>query len=200
MNTFTASSPGRRLITRVLPAVTIVALAGLVAFRNRKTDVRMVPACPERARSELQLRDNRLFDGERLFTGIVFERYADGVLRSRSSVSNGLLQGLSQGWHTNGQLQIAEQFVAGIAHGPRTKWYPNGAKLSEANIAGGQLNGSFHRWHENGTLAEQIEFLNGRPEGVSLAWFSSGRPKARVVARSGQTVERASWGDAGNGP
>ncbi|MEQ2007850.1 MAG: toxin-antitoxin system YwqK family antitoxin, partial [Limisphaerales bacterium] len=152
---------------------------------------------PEVPRSSLVLKDGKLFrpaQGEP-FTGTVVEYYAPGRLQSRSVVFNGLLHGLSEGWHTNGVRQVAEYFVAGVSEGVRVKWYPNGAKLSEAAIVAGKLNGSFRRWHENGKLAEQIDLLDDQPHGESLAYFPSGFLKARVRLERGQVVNRETFKD-----
>jgi antitoxin component YwqK of YwqJK toxin-antitoxin module len=46
-------------------------------------------------------------------------------------VSNGQLNGVSEGWFTNGVLQIREHFMDGSSEGPVTKWHSSGAKLSE---------------------------------------------------------------------
>ena len=154
---------------------------------------RVVPALPERARSELQLRDERLFEGDRPFTGIVIERYSDGVLKSRSTVSNGLLEGLSEGWHTNGVLQVSEHFVHGVSDGLRTKFYPDGKKLSEASILNGEIDGIYNRWYENGQLAERVHLSHGVADGESLAFHPDGSLKARVRLDHGQVVEQHFW-------
>src|SRR6266511_3157124 len=69
------------------------------------------------ARTNLALVAGRLcLSGQtNAFTGLMVEHGADGSLRSRSSVVNGLLHGLSQGWYTNGQLQVTEQFKEGVS-------------------------------------------------------------------------------------
>ncbi len=155
------------------------------------------PAWPDVLRTNLVFADDRFRtspDGP-LFTGFVIERYADGALRSRSAVSNGLLHGLSQGWYTNGQLQVAEPFTAGVADGLRTKWYADGTTQSVATIAGGKLNGTFRRWHTNGVLSEQAEFVADHPDGVSTAWYPSGYLKARVFVKSGEAAEQRHWAD-----
>lgn len=155
------------------------------------------PAPPEVPRTSLVLKDGKLFrpaQGEP-FTGTVVEYYSPGRLQSRSVVSNGLLHGLSEGWHTNGVRQVAENFVAGVSEGVRVKWHPNGAKLSEANIAGGKLNGTFRRWDERGRLAEQIELVDDQPHGESVAYFPSGCVKARVRLERGQVVNRETFKD-----
>ena len=180
-----------------LTALAILAGAAIAVVRVSKPGVQSSTslAAAEAARTNLVLQDNRLHLRGRStpFSGWMVEHYASGTLRSRSSLSNGLLHGLSQGWHTNGQLQVEEHFVAGTSHGVRTKWYPGGAKLSEATIADGKLNGPFRRWHENGALSEQVDFVADRPDGVALAYHPDGSLKAEVLTQAGKPIEQRSW-------
>jgi antitoxin component YwqK of YwqJK toxin-antitoxin module len=131
---------------------------------------------------------------------VMIERFADGLAKSRSAVLGGRLHGVSEGWHTNGQLQVLEHFTDGVSNGLRIKYYPNGQKQSEAHVVAGQLHGVYRRWHANGQLAEQIEFRSGKPEGVSLAYFETGFLKTRTMSRSGAVVDRQTWKDGEAGP
>jgi len=202
------SRPGTRVDwTKHLLWCIPVALVGALAWFARQPPLSPNVPTPsaevaEVPRAQLEIRSNRLHQigVANTFNGWMVERYPDGALRSRSAVTNGLLHGLSQGWHTNGQLQVSEYFVAGTAHGVRSKWYPSGAKLSEATIAEGKLNGPFRRWHENGAPSEQIEFTNDQPDGICLAWFPSGSLKTRVLTQSGQLIKQQSWKDGENAP
>jgi antitoxin component YwqK of YwqJK toxin-antitoxin module len=161
---------------------------------------RFVPRPPEPLavlRSALIEKEGRLFltGAARPFTGSMIERYPDATLRSESAIANGLLHGLSQGWYTNGQLEIKEQFKAGKSHGLRTRWYPSGAKLSEASIREGQLHGPFRRWHENGTVAEQVQMQRGKPDGVAWSFYPSGFAKGRAKLEQGRVVNQVFWRD-----
>jgi antitoxin component YwqK of YwqJK toxin-antitoxin module len=129
------------------------------------------------------------------FSGLMLEHSADGVLRSRSSVSNGLLHGISEGWHTNGQLQVTEHFKDGVSHGLRTKWYSSGARLSEGEIVEGRFHGTFRRWSESGALLEQVEFVAGQPHGVAMAYYESGFVKKWARIKEGKVIEQQSWND-----
>jgi len=152
---------------------------------------------PELDRTKLVLTEGRLRvkDSAAPFTGFMLEHYPDGAMRSRSAVSNGILQGLSQGWFTNGQLQVTENCKEGVSDGLRTKWYASGAKQSEAGIVSGKSQGMFRKWHENGALSEQVEFVADQPQGVSLAYYPSGYFKARVIMKDGKPVEQTFWKD-----
>jgi antitoxin component YwqK of YwqJK toxin-antitoxin module len=188
---------------KMLIAISCLAvLAGLVALLNRpgtkeapRVEVRAAPA--ELSRTNLVLEEGRLrqLGSATPFTGFMLEHYPDGVLRSRSAVANGLLHGVSEGWYTNKQIQVSENFKEGVSHGLRTKWYPGGAKQSEAQIVDGKLNGTYRKWYENGALSEQAEFAANQPEGISLAWFPSGSLKARVAMKQGQATDQEFWKD-----
>jgi antitoxin component YwqK of YwqJK toxin-antitoxin module len=129
------------------------------------------------------------------FTGLIIEKYAEGQIKSRSSISNGILEGISEGWHQNGKLQIQEKFRAGISDGIRTKWDTNGVKISEATIVAGKLHGSFKRWHSNGVLADEANMSSGKPDGLARAWHPSGAPKSEVVMKAGEVIESKQWED-----
>ncbi len=115
------------------------------------------------------------------FTGFMVEHYPDGVLKSRSAVSDGVLHGVSEGWYPNGGRQVREHFVLGVSHGLREKWHANGRLWSRATIEEGKLNGEFKRWDEAGNLAETLLMKSGEPDGDAVAFHPSGFLK--VVAR-----------------
>jgi antitoxin component YwqK of YwqJK toxin-antitoxin module len=180
----------------------LAALAGLISFwpsrqppKPPRAEISTTPV--EVSRTNLVRVDGRLCQTgqNKSFTGFMVEYDPYGRLRSRSAIADGLLSGLSQGWYTNGQIQVTEQFKGGVSHGLRTKWYPSGAKQSEVNIVDGQLNGVFRKWHENGVLSEQIEFVGGQPDGLSLGYFPSGCVRARVVMKAGKPIEQQFWKD-----
>jgi antitoxin component YwqK of YwqJK toxin-antitoxin module len=155
------------------------------------------PYLPEVRREALVLKHNRLFrlNEPNPFTGFLLERYDDHTLKARSGLRNGVLDGFSDGWHTNGVRAVHEVFKNGLSHGLRQKWYPNGNKLSEASIVAGQLDGPFRRWDENGALAEEIQMKNGLPHGFSRAYYQSGRLKTAARVENGKLLETHSWPD-----
>ncbi|QBG47443.1 toxin-antitoxin system YwqK family antitoxin [Verrucomicrobia bacterium S94] len=123
--------------------------------------------------------------------------YANGELRSRTEIVDGVPDGLSQGWFTNGQLQVAEYYTHGVSHGLRTQWYITGEKKSEAEIVRGQIHGRFRRWYKNGQLAEDAGFSNGIPHGISYAWYEDGAKKAEVLMENGVVVKQQFWDEYG---
>lgn len=195
------AAPARRLARWLLSVVilaTAVAVLWNVRDRNSSVPVATAPlALVELLRSDLTLIDGRLcrVATSNAFTGLLVERHPDGTLRSRTQVMNGLLNGLSEGWYTNGQRQVTEYFTNGVSHGLRVKWHPAGRKASEARIVDGKLHGRFVSWHDNGVKAAEVEFKHGQPDGISSAYFPSGALKSQVTMRDGTAIERKDWKD-----
>ena len=154
-------------------------------------------AVEETLPGSLVLREGRWYrqGGIEPFTGILSDYYANGARKSRSTVTNGFLEGISEGWHTNGQKQISESYHAGVSHGMRTKWYDTGTKLSEVTIAHGKLEGTFHRYYEDGQLAESITLKDGLPDGLSRSYYPSGFLKAEAQLADGKLIEQKFWND-----
>ena len=185
----------------ILGASLVIGVVLVIGSRNAPAPPTAVQSI-EVHRSELVLDNGRLrqIGHTNFFNGALVEYYEGGALKSHSMISSGLLEGLSEGWHTNGQLQVRELFKQGVSHGLRTKWYDTGVRRSEASIVNGQLEGPFRQWHENGALAEQIEFRAGQPHGLALAYFESGSLKAKAAMERGNVVDRQSWADGASVP
>jgi len=190
-----ARPPGRLPYRAVVLCVVLACLACLAAALLYPRLRPRPAALPEVPRAQLTLREGHFYQAgaSAPFTGFVTERYQSGSLKCRSVVSNGILEGLSAGWHTNGQQQIEEYFHAGVSHGHRTKWHENGKRQSEADIVEGKIQGVFRRWYPDGALAEEISMRAGQPDGLSRSYYPSGYLKAQVQLRMGEVLEQRSW-------
>lgn len=171
----------------------ILALTGIFTPRPAEPVSSSAPApepMPEVPRDQLQRVDGRWWrsGAARPLDGVMVERYADGSMRTRSEVRDGLLDGISEGWTPAGQLEVRESFRRGVSHGLRTRWYASGVKRSEAMIVDGQIDGAFVSFHENGALAESVSMKDGVPHGVSRAFHPDGRLKAEVELDHGRVV------------
>src|SRR6266550_3254153 len=106
-------------------ALSLVGGACWLALRPAPTTPTEVVAAPDVPRQSLTLRDGRWYRiGEtNPFTGWMADYYPNGAPLFRSAVSNGLLNGVSEGWYTNGQVQIREFYKDNVADGLREKWH-----------------------------------------------------------------------------
>jgi hypothetical protein len=186
---------GVTLIGRLLVGLVLLATVVTVTWISRRKPVLTPPV--EAPAQELSLQGGKMVrKGEtNAFSGIMTENYPDGSPKSRSYLVLGKLHGVSEGWYTNGQLQVHEEFVEGVSDGIRKKWYPDGTPLSIAPIVKGKIHGTFQRFHENGKVAEQIEMKEGEAEGQSYAFYPSGFLKAAVRLQNGKVVEEKRWKD-----
>ncbi len=186
---FVSSTSFRRLaLLVVLGSVGAGALLLFMASRSPK-------AFPEMLRSQLTVHENRWYAlGQATpFTGVIVDTYESGALKSRMAVSNGLLEGLSEGWFTNGQPQIQETFRAGVSHGLRTKWHDNGRKMSEALVVDGKIEGVFRRWSKDGSLSEEIQMKGGAANGIARAYHPDGSLRAQARLENDRLLEQELW-------
>jgi len=186
----------RRAGTVAWIVLAVVVLGGAFLWIRRPTVPMNPPAAmPEVARSNLVFLDNRLILGGQPFSGFLVEHYPNGALRSRSVISNGVLNGVSEGWYTNEVLQVSEWFANGTSHGTRTQWDEQGRRVSEARIVNGKIEGVFRRWHDNGKISEEVNMMHGEAEGLSRAWYPSGFLKAKVTLVQGKVSNRHTFAD-----
>jgi len=163
------------LNTRMVIGFTGMVVLGLGIYLTSGSRRHFQP--PEQVgRDRLVLREGRWMktNETNAFTGMMVEFYPDGTMQSRSVVSNGLLDGISEGWWTNGMLAVRETFQAGRSHGVRTKWNMSGSRIAESGIRDGQLDGVHREWHTNGRPSLEVSMHSGKPHGLSRKWNPDG--------------------------
>jgi antitoxin component YwqK of YwqJK toxin-antitoxin module len=150
----------------------------------------LVPA-EQVSRNQLVLQQGRLMkiSQTNAFTGLMVEFYPDGTLQSRSAVSNGLLHGVSEGWHTNGVLAITEVFVSGTSHGTRTKWDAASNRIAETDIREGEIEGLHREWHTNGKPSLEVTMARGKAQGVARKWSLEGELAGQWVMSNGVVIQ-----------
>ena len=143
------------------------------------------------SRNQLVLQQGRLMKTSQTnaFTGLMVEFYPDGTLQSRSVVSNGLLHGVSEGWHTNGVLAVTEVFVDGKSHGTRIKWDTASNRIAETTISAGQIHGSHREWYTNGQPALEMSMVDGKAQGLARKWNLDASLAGQWVLSNGVVVQ-----------
>jgi antitoxin component YwqK of YwqJK toxin-antitoxin module len=129
------------------------------------------------------------------FTGWMLDHFPDGKVSLRSAVVNGRLEGMSEGWFTNGVRQIQEHFRHGLPEGIRRTWHGNGRKRSEGHLLSGLQHGLYRLWDDQGNLLVEAEFADGKAHGLSLAWYPSGFLQAEAMMRHGEIQSRHNYVD-----
>src|SRR5262249_17950445 len=68
---------------------------------------------------------------EAAFTGVCTQRYPDGSLESLVHLVQGVAEGVSAAWHTNGQLALYNEMAHDVYDGLQVEWAEDGTKLVE---------------------------------------------------------------------
>lgn len=200
MNHSPANSRATETRTRLLLTMLGLALVvGLVeTSRNMLDAAESTTSAPSSvARFRLENKAGQFFRPGSIvpFTGWLTEHAPDGAMRLKTAVLDGRLHGLSEGWATNGTLELRESFHRGLPHGLRMTWHANGQKRSEGRVIFGQQQGVYRQWTETGALAAEADFKNGKPHGLSRAWHPSGCLKAEALMNHGEVVTRHFYPD-----
>lgn len=185
-------TPFRISKTTVLLLTGALLLAGSVSLALLQKKVGSVS---EVELTDLESRDGRLFkkESKQPFSGRVLSHDLSGALRSSAEVQEGFLHGLSEGWFTNGVLQVRESFLGGVSNGTRTKWREDGSVVSETAIVQGVIEGRFSRWHTNGVLAEEAFFKKGVPTGEARMWHADGTLASWCRLEDGKVADSRRW-------
>ena len=149
------------------------------------------------SRGQLELRAERYYQAGQTqpFSGGMTDTYPGGQPKLQTPLVDGQYQGVSEGWTTNGVLELRETFAHGLAEGPRTTWHPNGSTRSEGFLTAGKQEGRYRQWDEAGVLVAEAEFNAGEPHGLARAWYPSGCLKAEARMNHGQVAERFLYPD-----
>ncbi len=191
-------SSRRNNAARLALAIAIFSVGGvLLVFWRRPPAAKITTPAPQTTRRDLVQTNGRWYrNGEtNPFTGWMVDYYPGGAQLSHCQISNGLLNGVSETWYTNGRMQVREHFKDGISHGLREKWHENGPRLSQAMIVEGKVTGAFQSWYDNGQLAEEIYMKLGLADGTAWAYYRSGFLKAETTVHDGQVLDRKTWKD-----
>ncbi|QDU23955.1 toxin-antitoxin system YwqK family antitoxin [Urbifossiella limnaea] len=77
--------------------------------------------------NDLELDEDMLLLAGVPFSGVGFDLYEDGSLRSESPFRDGFRDGLCREWHPNGRLRCEWIAAQGTITGVKTEWHPGGA-------------------------------------------------------------------------
>lgn len=175
---------------RVRGLLVLGFLAGTILIFLLRPSKRDSVPLEQVSRNQLVLQQGRLMkiSQTNAFTGLMVEFYPDGTLQSRSVVSNGILHGVSEGWHINGVLAIREGFLDGRSHGTRTKWDEIGNRIAETDIRSGEIEGLHREWQTNGKPSLEVTMARGKAHGLARKWNLEGELAGQWVLSNGVVV------------
>ena len=112
-------------------------------------------------------------NGQKPYTGEVFELYSDGGRKYTGLLKGGKKDGLWTYWHQNGQKEYERSFKDGERNGLSTNWYENGQKDYESTWKDGKKDGLYTAWYSNGQKKSETTYKD-RKEIFSKCWDNEG--------------------------
>ncbi|MDP6433668.1 MAG: hypothetical protein QGI15_05055, partial [Candidatus Scalindua sp.] len=100
-------------------------------------------------------------NGQKPYTGDVFELYEDGGRKHSGSLKGGKKDKLWTYWYENGQKWKENTYKDGKQDGLWTEWYENGQKWNEGTYSDGEIDGLFTEWYENGQKKSEGTLKDG---------------------------------------
>jgi antitoxin component YwqK of YwqJK toxin-antitoxin module len=97
-----------------------------------------------------------------LFSGVGYENWPDGKLKSETPYRDGYRHGVDREWYPSGQLKSEQHFENGGAHGTSRQWYESGALKSDETYERTILV-SRREYDVNGQLTEDFKLTADHP-------------------------------------
>jgi len=120
-------------------------------------------------------------NGQKPYTGDVFELYRDGGKKYTWLLKGGKKDGKWTTWDENGQKREEVTYKDGKPDGLFTQWYENGQKKKEGTFKDGELDGYIF-WYENGQKEEEQTSKDGK----RIKWYESGEKFLEVTLKDGK--------------
>lgn len=122
------------------------------------------------------------------YTGIISDRYANGILKLWKSLMNGKAEGLWLEWYPDGTLRYRSYWKNDLGHGRWEYFHPNGKLRSESFYIEDIAQGIYRTYFDNGQLESDGSYLKGKKDGVELIYDKSGTLLKRNFYDNGNMV------------
>ena len=138
-------------------------------------------------------------NGQKPYTGEVFELYDDGGRKHSGSLKGGKKDKLWTEWSDNGKKQRELTYKDGEEIGStRWEYYSNGQKATERTFKDGKLEGRAAWWYKNGQKWYERTYKDGELNGEYSEWYANGQKEAEGTLKDGKLIEETNWDEDGN--
>ncbi|MBB5369292.1 MULTISPECIES: toxin-antitoxin system YwqK family antitoxin [unclassified Janthinobacterium] len=122
-----------------------------------------------------QLMSRIVYRGQKIADGVYVSYGANGKVSSRAHLKDGQMHGLSEVFHTNGQLYQRVRFVHDKREGEFVDYAPDGSLRARTVFVHGQPEGWSFESHDNGQVSQKVLYHHG--EVLSMQkWAPDGKP------------------------
>lgn len=136
--------------------------------------------------TKLSRKSGTLFYRDDLFTGVVEQFDADGVLITRNQYEEGLRHGDCRRWYSDGTLESVREYRENRKHGQHAGWFEKGQKKFLMHFDRGRYIGQRKEWYVSGQLFAIFQYEDGEEVGLQRVWGPSGNLRSNYVVRNGR--------------
>ncbi len=137
---------------------------------------------------KLSTYQSKVYHNGVLFSGYLIQikpHYPNDTL-VKNAYFNGMLNGISQKWYPNQQIQEIRYYREGKKDGLQVAFWENGFKKFEFTARNDTYEGELKEWDIHGKLFHLGHFEDGQEEGVQKLWYDNGKIKANYVIIDGK--------------
>ncbi|MGB4771702.1 MAG: hypothetical protein WBP58_09590 [Chitinophagaceae bacterium] len=126
--------------------------------------------------------------GNRPYTGVIADYYANGTPKLWKTLINGKANGLWLEWYPDGTLRYRAYWKNDLGHGRWEYFHPNGKLRSESFYIEDIVQGIYRSYFDNGQLESDGTYLKGKKDGVEVLYDRNGSPLKRSFYENGRLV------------
>ena len=129
----------------------------------------------EIAAQDVVLKDGKYYQSDgKLYSGVYKEFGPSNFLVSENNISQGLFDGLSLFYYSNGTKKEQRSYKEGKKDGLWINWNEQGMKTAEARFHDGKKDGYWYIWDEKGTKRYEMFYIHGEKKGTWYIWDENG--------------------------
>jgi len=125
-------------------------------------------------------------NGQKPYTGDVFELYKDGSRKLSGSIKGGMKNKLWIYYTENGQIRTEENYKDGKKDGKSTRYYENGQIEEDGNYKNGESDGKWTFFYENGQIEGEGNFKDGERDGKTTSYYENGQIRGEENYKDGK--------------
>lgn len=145
-------------------------------------------------KSQLEFKDGVYFSKttNSPFTGVVFDFYSNGEMKSSESYKNGLNDGPLIVWNKDGKKVTEYNYKEGKRHGKLTKWFKNGNKMFELQFKDGKSSAPHIYFYPAGEKRDEMTYCENGDCYVKT-WDKNGKLIAEGKYHLGKKIDGTFW-------
>ncbi len=169
------------------PATAVSNSPGIEGFTLENIPGSSVQRATKKDASNVLIEEGQVADGKR--TGAWVTYYPkDGRVKSITSYSNGLKNGVYFEMNDRGSVNIQANYVNDILDGKWVKYKYGSKAEKEINYAMGKFNGAYREYHNNGKMMKEVMYKNGIQDGTFRQYNDKEQVIMEYVYSNGEKV------------